>query len=141
MERTKTTSISFPMMLDTVHNSVGVRTNNDSIVNRTRLLLLTEPTSMYNSPEIGVGMTKYLWQYNTENTKAMLQDNIRDQIRRYEPCVDADATIFVDGLLFSESEDTIKSDVDFQSLKFTIGLASVFGEELRIELNSDEIKR
>lgn len=131
----KTSSISFPKMFDTTRNMVSVKIDNDSVVNRTRLLLLTDPTSMYNSPEIGVGMRKYLWQYNTENTKAMLQDNIREQLRRYEPCVDADTTVFIDGLIFSEEESAIQQTVDFQQLKFTVGLHTIFGEDIEIGLD------
>ena len=133
----KTTSISFPNMFDLGRNTIMTKEDNESIVNRTRLLILTDPTSLYNSPEFGVGLKKYLWQYNSENVRAMIEDNIRDQLRVYEPCVDVKETIFVDGLLFTESEVVDKTAMEFNQMKMTIGLKSIYGDTLTIALNSD----
>ena len=61
-----------------------------SIVNRSKLLILTEPTELYNNPDFGVGLKRHLFQYNNENQKAIIRDRIVEQLRLHEPCVDPD---------------------------------------------------
>lgn len=61
-----TNSLSFPNMFDVARNKVGVISDNESIVNRSRLLILTEPTELYHNPDFGVGLKRHLWHYNTE---------------------------------------------------------------------------
>ena len=131
----RTTSIAFPNMFNVTQNKVAVKEDEASIVNRVRLLILSDPTSLYNSPEFGVGLRKYLWQYNTE---AMIQDNIRDQLRVYEPCVNPDQTIFVDGLLFTKSEVEEITAIQFNKIEMTVGLSTIYGDRLEIKLNSEE---
>ena len=126
-----TTSLAFPNMINVAGNRVSVKSDQDSITNRVRLLLLTEPTELYNSPDFGVGLKRYLWQYNTANTSAIIQDRIVQQLRKYEPCVVADQTSFADGLMFSQ--DTSQNRYD--ELKMTVGLRTVFDDSLTISLN------
>ena len=127
-----TSSISFPNLFDPVRNRVAVKTDNASIVNRTRLLMLTEPTELYNEPTFGVGLKQYLFQYNNENTKAMIKDRIVDQLRLFEPCCDAEATVFTDGLIFSgqDSDNTQK----FNKLEMSVGLKTKFGDTETLNL-------
>lgn len=128
----KTTSWAFPNMINITQNCVNIAEDNKSITNRTKLLLLTEPTELYNEPEFGTGLRKYLWQYNTENTKARLKDTIVEKLHRYEPCVDAEKTSFADGLLFSEG--VIESEGENPNvLKLTIGLQTIFKDVLQID--------
>lgn len=87
-----TTSLAFPRMFDVSQNKVSVLTDSISIVNRTRLLMLTDPTSLYNEPEQGVGLRRYIGRYNTENVRAEVRDRIVEQLRAYEPCVVPDKT-------------------------------------------------
>lgn len=131
---TLTNSWSFPNLFDIARNRVAVMEGNTSVVNRSRLLILTEPTELYNSPTFGVGLKQYLWQYNTENTKAIIQDKIRDQLREHEPCVDADETQFADGLLFSGDTDNSMAD-KLQRLKMTVGLRTKFEDCLNVTIN------
>lgn len=128
-----TNSLAFPVMFNTVNNGVAVLEGNNSIVNRTRLLFLTEPTELYNSPTFGVGLKRYLFQYNNENTKAMMKDRMIDQLRLFEPCCDAAATEFADGLLFSGSNDTITSQ-PFNRLEMTVALKTVYGDTAKVDL-------
>lgn len=132
-----TTSISFPNIFDTARNVVAVREDNDSIVNRTRLLILSEPTSLYNSPNFGVGLKRHLWQYNTENQKAIIRDRIVDQLRLHEPCVDPDDTQFSPGLLFTGDPNEAHIQ-KYQSLEMTVGLRSIFTNE-RAEVGLDDL--
>lgn len=126
-----TNSLSFPNMIDPVRNRVATKTDNASVVNRTRLLMLTEPTELYNEPTFGVGLKRYLFQYNNENVKAMIKDKIVEQLRMFEPCCDAQATEFSDGLLFTGDTDT----QDFNVLKMSVGLKTIYGDVETINLS------
>lgn len=128
-----TTSLAFPNMINVAGNRVSVKSDKDSVINRVRLLMLTDPTELYNSPDFGVGLKRYLWQYNTANTSALIQDRIVQQLRKYEPCVVADSTSFADGLVFSP--DTVQSM--YNELKMTVGLHTIFEDELSIILNDE----
>ena len=55
----KTTSLAFPNMLNPSSNLVNVLEDDASIVNRTRLLMLTEPTELYGEPNFTVGKTSF----------------------------------------------------------------------------------
>ena len=105
--------------------------DNASVVNRTRLLMLTEPTELYNAPTFGVGLKRYLFQYNNENTKALIKDRIVDQLRLFEPCVDAQATEFTDGLLYTGSGNT---NQNFNKLEMTVGLKTIFGDTVAVNM-------
>ena len=129
----KTTSFSFPYLIDVSRNCVSILEDEASVVNRTRLLLLTEPTEIYDVPRQGVGLKRYLWRYNNENTVAEMEDRIKDQLREYEPYVDADHTSFENGLLFSGTQSEDKKH-DHNRLKLTVGVKTIFGDELDIDL-------
>lgn len=126
-----TNSLSFPNMIDPVRGRVATKTDNASVVNRTRLLMLTEPTELYNEPTFGVGLKRYLFQYNNENVKAMIKDKIVEQLGLFEPCCDAQATEFSDGLLFTGDTDT----QDFNVLKMSVGLKTIYGDVETINLS------
>ncbi len=132
-----TNSLAFPNMFDIVRNKVGVIEDKISVVNRCRLLMLTEPTELYNSPDFGVGLKRYLWQYNTENTKAIIKDRIVLQLRLHEPSCDADKTSFSDGLLTENSVDMPAQE--YSKLKMTVGIQTTFSDEVNIDLFREEM--
>lgn len=132
-----TTSLSFPNMFNVARNTVSVLADEPSLVNRTRLLILTSPTELYNSPDFGVGLRKYLWQYNTQNVRAIIKDNIIDKLRMSEPYVDPDETTFADGLLFSEEADYEGIPYEeIQQLKMTVAIKPVFGAPVSLQLEN-----
>lgn len=131
-----TNSLAFPNMFD-IRNKVGVIEDKISVVNRCRLLMLTEPTELYNSPDFGVGLKRYLWQYNTENTKAIIKDRIVSQLRLHEPSCDADKTSFSDGLLTENSVDMPAQE--YSKLKMTVGIQTTFSDEVNIDLFREEM--
>lgn len=137
-----TNSFAFPKMLDVTRNRVATYEGNRSIVNRTKLLILTNPTELYNSPTFGVGLKRYLWQYNTSNTKAIIQDRIKEQLREHEPYVDADMTSFSDGLVFTGDATAEFDPADYNRLKMTVGLSTIYKDELNvvIDLEKEQIK-
>lgn len=129
-----TNSIAFPNMFNVANNQVGVISDNESVVNRTRLLILTEPTELYNNPDFGIGLRRYVWQYNTDNTKAIIQDRIISQLKLYEPSCDAEKTSFSDGLLFSSNDASVIQE--YNQLKMTVALQTIFGDRLSFELDN-----
>lgn len=132
-----TNSLAFPNMFNIAHNNVNVLSDNASIVNRVRLLILTEPTELYNNPNFGVGLKRHLWQYNTENEKAIIRDRITEQLRIHEPCCDAEETQFADGLLFTGSDEL--STQNHNRLEMTISVRTIFGDNVEIDTAANEI--
>ncbi len=130
-----TNSWNFPNMLDITTNKINIVTDEASVVNRTRLLILTESTELYNNPDFGVGLKRYLWQYNTENVRAMLKDRIKDQLRLHEPCVEADQTEFSDNLM--DEEINRFSPQEYNRLKMTVGLKTTFGGVANLPLDDE----
>lgn len=132
-----TNSLAWPNMFNVSQNTVSVVEDNVSIVSRSRLLILSEPTSLYNSPQFGVGLTRHLWQYNNDNQKAIIRDRIVSALQVNEPCVLPEKTQFADGLLFTGSGD-LNSAQEFNHLKMTISLATNYNDTVEVELNDGE---
>lgn len=131
----RTTSIAWPNMFDVTRNVVNVLDDTKSIVNRTKLLILTEPTELYNELDFGVGLKRHLWQYNTNNQKAIIRDRIVAQLRLHEPYVNPDETQFADGLLFTGTSDEVKLAQDYNKLDMTVSVSTVFQDQADISLN------
>ena len=131
-----TTSWAFPNIFDVAQNRVATLEDKLSIVNRTRLLILTEPTSLYNEPNQGVGLRQFIGQYNTDNKKAEIRDLTVIQLRIHEPCVIPDQTQWASGLLFTGSSiasNNLKSD----KLEMTMSLKTIYDTTIDVDLNSD----
>ena len=132
----ETTSLSFPNMFNIATNQVNVIEDTTSVANRTRLLILTEPTELYNNPDFGVGLKRHLWKYNNESDRGLVKDRIVDQLRLHEPCVYPEKTQFSDGLRFSGNTTT--NPLDSNTMALTVALQTVFKQEASITLNSDD---
>lgn len=131
-----TNSLAFPNMFSVSRNVVNVLEDDASIVNRCRLLLLSDPTALYNSPTFGAGLKRFLFQYNSDNTKVIIKDRIKKQLDEFEPCVLADETQFSDGLLYSGSNN-IDNYADTNKLTMTVGLKTSYGNV--VSINTDNI--
>ena len=140
MTSDNTNSLSWPRLFDVSRNCVAVKKNNASIVSRTRLLILSDPTELYNDPTFGVGLRKYLWQYNTENTKAIIRDRIVEQLRDREPSVIADKTQFADELLYTGTP-TDNTIMEYNQLKMTVQLMTKYEDKVSVELNSSDLQK
>lgn len=134
----ETTSLAWPNMFDVARNRVSVYEDNTALVSRTRLLILSEPTSLYNSPEFGVGLARHLWQYNNENQKAIIKDRIVQNLRINEPYVLPDETQFADGLLFTGGGNNFSAQ-EYNQLKMTVALKTTYNTEISITLNDSDI--
>lgn len=133
-----TSSIAFPNMFEVARPRVATYVDSKSIVNRTRLLLLSNPTEMYNDPPFGIGLKRYLFQYNNDNTKALIQDNIKAKLKIYEPKVKAEETSFADGLLFTGND--VDPTQEYNHLKMTVGLVSIYGDKVSLSVDSEEFE-
>jgi len=134
----ETTSLAFPNMFNIAANQVSVIEDTNSVANRTRLLILTEPTELYNNPDFGVGLKRHLWKYNNEAEKGLVKDRITEQLRLHEPSVYPDKTQYSDGLLFSGDQNQGNSALDANTLALTVALQTVFKEEAKVDLNFSE---
>ena len=131
-----TTSLNFPQLFDVARNRVAVAEDSNSIANRTRLLILTEPTELYNEPTFGVGLKRYLWQYNNGNQRAIIKDRIIEQLNLHEPRVDSEKTEVTDGLLFTGGAEL--SAQEHNQLKLTVALSTVYEEKFELEIDRIE---
>ena len=125
-----TNSLSFPNMFDVVRGRVTTLSDEKSIVNRTRLLMLTEPTELYNEPDFGVGLKKYIWQYNTPNIKPLIRDKVAEQLDLHEPMCYPEETEYRDGTIFTGGNDELNPN----TLRMTIGLHTKLGNIADIDI-------
>lgn len=132
-----TNSIAFPNMFDVARNKVAILEDEASVVNRTKLLFLTEPTELYNNLNQGVGLRQHLWKYNNDNVVAMIKDQMIEQLRLHEPCVLPDQTQFSDSLI-SEEPEPVEHFNDANRLKMTVGLQTTFGNIAEVSINGSE---
>lgn len=136
-----TTSLAFPNMFNISNNSVSVYEDLQSVTSRTRLLILTSPSELYNSSDFGVGLKNYLWQYNTANTRAIIEKKIIEQLDQHEPCVVANDTRFSDGLAYSTDPGSSSVSNPSTDLDLTVAVMTIFHSELSVDLNSDSTKQ
>lgn len=123
-------------MFDISQNKVSVLTDSTSIVNRTRLLMLTDPTALYNEPEMGVGLSRYIGRYNTDNVRAEVKDRIIDQLRAYEPCVVPDKTEWADGLIFTGQPND--NHIKPHKLEMTVALKTIYDSIAELNISMEE---
>ena len=127
----KTNSIPWPNMINVTQNEVAVITDENSVVNRSKLLILTEPTEIYNEPNQGVGLKRHLFKYNNENEKAIIKDRIVEQLRIHEPQCTADHTQFADGLLFTGTPQS-ETAQNYNKLEMTVAIETKFGATVSV---------
>lgn len=133
-----TSSLRWPYLFNVAQNKVAVLENNPSIINRTKLLLLTEPGELYNEVNQGAGLRRYLFTYNNDNTKAIIIQKIREQLELHEPKVDATNTVFTDGLLMTGSAADLP-EVKENKLEMTISLKTIEGDTVTVSTSSEEV--
>lgn len=135
----ETTSLAFPNMFNIATNQVSVISDTASVANRTRLLILSEPTELYNNPDFGVGLKRHLWKYNNAAERGLVKDRITQQLRLHEPCVYPEKTQYSDGLLFSEDMTQNNAALASNTMSLTVALQTVFKEDVKVELNSSDL--
>jgi phage baseplate assembly protein W len=131
-----TTSWNFPNIFNVAQNTVSVKEDEASIANRVRLLILTEPTEVYNDVNQGVGLKKYIGRYNDINVRTELKSKIIEKLRMYEPDVIADKTLWSDELEFTNTDNNIDTGTAGDKLNMTIALQTVYGTVVTVDLSS-----
>lgn len=129
----QTSSLNWPNIFDVSRNKCAVAEDNAAIVNRVKLMILTEPSELYMNPSYGVGLKQHLFKYNNDNEKAKIRDKIVEQLKLWEPRVDADKTVFSDGLLYTG--DVNMMGQEYNKLNLTITLVTTYGDTLTVNLN------
>lgn len=132
----ETTSLSFPNMFNLTSNRVAVDEDLKAVTTRCRLLILTEPSELYNNLNFGVGLKRHLFKYNSENERALIKDRIVDQLRLHEPDVLPEQTKFTDGLLFTGDTNGLNSATSANEINMTVALQTTFGKSISLDLNS-----
>lgn len=128
-----TNSINFPEMIDVARNCANIASDSASIVSRVKLMMLTEPTELYMNSRYGLGLKRYLFQYNNENTIAIIRDKLVEQLRLWEPCVIPEETEVQSGLLFTEKDRPASALPEANHLKLTVILRTKYGDTLQLE--------
>lgn len=122
------TSFAYPNMFDVARSKVNLYSDTRSITNRVKLLLLTEPTELYMSPNFGVGLRRYMYTYNNDNVIALIRDKLIEQLRLWEPAVIAEETKVTRGLMDETNSQLSTKEAETNVLKLTITLTTGYAE-------------
>lgn len=134
-------SFSYPNMFDVSRSKVNLYNDIKSITNRVKLLLLTEPTELYMNPSFGVGLSKYMFTYNNDNTIALIKDKLIEQLKLWEPSVIAEETEVTRGLSYTSPDDTERSEEDLNKLDLTITLKTVYMQTVSFGINQSDVSK
>jgi len=129
-------SMSWPNMFDVARNKVNVYTEMKSITNRVKLLMLTEPTELYMNPRFGLGLRRYMFQYNNDNTIAMIKDKLVEQLRMWEPRVIPEKTEVVRS---AENSGLSGNAINNNNLSLTVTLTTIYGVTGTVEINETDL--
>lgn len=126
-----TSSFSFPNIFDVARNKVSTKEDSESITSRIRLMMLTEPSELYGNPNYGLGLRRYIFQYNSDNVIPQIRERLVEQLRLWEPSVDPESTVVTRGLL-----DESNPGVQGNNLDLTVSVKTVYGNTLSIEIST-----
>ena len=128
-------SFSYPNMFDVARSKVNLYTDTQSIINRVRLLILTEPTELYMVPNFGVGLKRYMYTYNNENTIAMIKDRLIEQLRLWEPAVVAEETEVQRGAQ-SDASNELALVSELNHLQLTVSLKTTYSQDISFDVEA-----
>lgn len=133
-------SFAFPNMFDVARNKVSLYNNEKSLTNRIKLLILSDPTEMHMNPRFGVGIRKYLYRYNNDNTLALIRDNIIDQLKMWEPGVIAEETKVTRGIQGDGVANNLSPDLDLNHLKITVTVTTSYNDIISLEIDRSDFE-
>ena len=134
------TSWAWPNIFDVSRNKVNLYTNTKSLTNRIKLLLLTDPTELYNNPKFGVGLRKYLFRYNNDNVIALIRDELVEQLRLWEPGVVPEETKVVRGLQYTRDSsyaETVSEQMN--TLNLTVTVTTRYMQQVSFGISESDI--
>lgn len=136
------TSWSWPNLFDVARGQVNLYSDAQSIVNRVKLLMLTDPTELHMYPDFGLGLRKYMFTYNNDNTIAMIRDNLIDQLRKWEPAVIPEDTKVTRGLSYTgDSDPSVEQVADINRLQLTVTLRTTWMREINFTVTEEDLDR
>ena len=80
-------SPKLPLMLDPIDGYRLNRTLMEVVKQNIKMLVLTSPGERVMRPDFGVGIYNYLFELNTQATRASIDSKVRDQVSLYMPFV------------------------------------------------------
>lgn len=134
------TSFAYPNMFDVARSKVNLYSDTRSITNRVKLLLLTEPTELYMSPNFGVGLRRYMYTYNNDNVIALIRDKLIEQLRLWEPAVIAEETKVTRGLMDETNSQLSTKEAETNVLKLTITLTTGYAEVITFGVDQSDLQ-
>jgi len=132
-------SWSWPNMFDVARNRVSLYNDTASIVNRVKLLMLTEPTELFMTPNFGVGLKRYLFTYNNDNTIAIIKDRLIEQLRIWEPAVIPEDTTVTRGLNYTGQSSSGTSIQANNKLELTVTLKTRYMQTITFDLTENDL--
>lgn len=135
------TSWAWPNMFDVARNKVGLYSDDRSIINRVKLLMLTDPAELYMYPNYGVGLKKFMFMYANENTIALIRDKLIEQLRLWEPSVVPEETQVARGLQYSQPTNTPGAVIEPDKLNLTVTLRTRYGRQLDFNITDEDVNR
>lgn len=130
-----TTSIAFPNMISVTQNKVNLMSDTESVANRVKLLILSEPTELYNEPEFGVGLKRYIGRYNNNAVKSEIAERTRAQVSVNEPCVQPSTIEWSNGLEVTGHNLTRPQDTN-GDCDMTLKMTTTFKTTLTIDVEN-----
>lgn len=133
-------SWAWPNMFDVARGKVNLYSDTKSLTNRIKLLLLTEPTELYNVPNFGVGLKKYVFRYNSDNIPAMIRDELIEQLRLWEPDVIPEETQVERKEVASTQSLTVNSVGEAANkLELTVSVTTRYMQQVSFGVSSEDI--
>ena len=136
-----TNSMSWPNMFDVSRGKVNLYMDQKSLVNRIKLLILTDPTELYMVPNFGVGLRKHLFKYNNDNVIALIRDELIEQLRLWEPGVIASATTIERGPKHTwdpANRETVSSRMNVLDLIVTV--QTVYAKTISFNIDNTDVR-
>ena len=126
-------------MFDVARNKVGLYNDVKSITSRVKLLMLTEPTEMFRCPNFGVGLRKYMFSYNNDNTIALIRDKLVEQLRLWEPAVIPEETKVTRGLTYSRDTTVTEDSNALNKLELTVTLTTTYLQVISFGIDENDL--
>lgn len=107
--------LSWPLLaLPDAHGQLAFPSHEDSVQQMIRVILLTRPGEQLNRPEFGAGISRFLHEPNTVETRRRIRDVVLRALTQWEPRIALDEVEVseVDG-----APTTVRIDVFYQLVR------------------------
>lgn len=112
--------IGWPLLPVPVNGSFIYPSLEESIKQSIKIILLTRPGEQLMRPQFGAGLSDYLHQSNTLETRQQIQDRVMDALNQWENRIILDRV----GVLEDNTPDCLRIEIAYR-IKRTGGQATV----------------